>query len=455
LLIQKSKPINVWGVIGVMRTLQEGCSGRTTEKLATILLITRYCAVLLPTSRILRPVIKLNTMDMASNPQERGPHQWFVQFAGSTHVFEELNGLTGSALLHRLQNTLFDGKNIRRTCSPSSSPPGLALYHEGRLVPACASLPYRWGDSSTRLDVVVRLVGGGGDGGATGAESRSSFLDMYKQKKVGELDKKEERMARWTRCSLSLTELQQPVCADELGNLYNKEAVLNALITKAVPPSLSHLSLRTIFDLKLTPRDDGVPHGEKGGRGRGGGKGSGNGVRTQGEASDAHVGRSAFVCPVTGVEMNGGVRFVAFRRTGHVFSEKAVKEVKEMVEDLIQGKVSDEEIIPLNGSEDEVNALKEKLALKLSGIQARKAKKDQKKKKQQKGGGGGEDLGPKDAGVTKKTTTTTTTTPGYRAVDHVPEGATKEVWASLFVGSCPEKEYQKESFLNRGTTRGL
>ena len=29
----------------------------------------------------------------------------------------------------------------------------------------------------------LRLRGGGGDGGATGAESRSSYLEMYMQKK--------------------------------------------------------------------------------------------------------------------------------------------------------------------------------------------------------------------------------------------------------------------------------
>ena len=31
----------------------------------------------------------------------------------------------------------------------------------------------------------LRLRGGGGDGGATGAESRSSYLEMYKTEKTG------------------------------------------------------------------------------------------------------------------------------------------------------------------------------------------------------------------------------------------------------------------------------
>lgn len=33
------------------------------------------------------------------------------------------------------------------------------------------------------LEVVPRLLGGGGDGGSTGAESRSCYLEMYLTKK--------------------------------------------------------------------------------------------------------------------------------------------------------------------------------------------------------------------------------------------------------------------------------
>ena len=33
------------------------------------------------------------------------------------------------------------------------------------------------------LELLPRLRGGGGDGGSTGAESRSSFLEMYARKK--------------------------------------------------------------------------------------------------------------------------------------------------------------------------------------------------------------------------------------------------------------------------------
>jgi hypothetical protein len=36
-----------------------------------------------------------------------------------------------------------------------------------------------------------------------------------------------------------------------------------------------------------------------------------------------------YACPVSGLPMNGRYRFVALRKTGHVISEKALKEVRE------------------------------------------------------------------------------------------------------------------------------
>ena len=41
------------------------------------------------------------------------------------------------------------------------------------------------GDAAPLASKCLRLRGGGGDGGATGAESRSSYLDMYKTQKTG------------------------------------------------------------------------------------------------------------------------------------------------------------------------------------------------------------------------------------------------------------------------------
>lgn len=74
-------------------------------------------------------------------------------------------------------------------------------------------------------------------------------------------------------------------------------------------------------------------------------------------------------------------------------------------------------------------SLTQVLKEKLAAIKAKKAKKDKKK---------GKDVGV-SGGVEKKK---------WVAAEHVPEGANKEVWASLFIG---DKDLPTETFTARGT----
>ena len=71
--------------------------------------------------------------------------------------------------------------------------------------------------AATPCVVLAAQRGGGGDGGTTGAENRTAFMEMYKTKRVGELDRVEERKAQWTSCALSGAPLTAPVVADALG----------------------------------------------------------------------------------------------------------------------------------------------------------------------------------------------------------------------------------------------
>jgi hypothetical protein len=57
------------------------------------------------------------------------------------------------------------------------------LSHWGRLLRDDASLAENHLGIGSSLDVQGRLRGGGGDGGSTGSESRSSYLEMYAIKK--------------------------------------------------------------------------------------------------------------------------------------------------------------------------------------------------------------------------------------------------------------------------------
>ena len=65
------------------------------------------------------------------------------------------------------------------------------ITHAGRLCPdgvTLASLGMLPGGRYA-MDVCVRLRGGGGDGGSTGAESRASYLEMYATKKPDKVRK--------------------------------------------------------------------------------------------------------------------------------------------------------------------------------------------------------------------------------------------------------------------------
>jgi hypothetical protein len=53
----------------------------------------------------------------------------------------------------------------------------------GRPCPDEAQLASLGLQADSYIDVFLRIRGGGGDGGSTGAESRASYLEMYATKK--------------------------------------------------------------------------------------------------------------------------------------------------------------------------------------------------------------------------------------------------------------------------------
>jgi hypothetical protein len=144
---------------------------------------------------------------------------------------------------------------------------------------------------------------------------------MYKGKQHDKVNPEEERLAKWTSCSLSGMPLQPPCAADELGNLFNKEAVVQALLAKNMPRGLGHItSIKHLIDVKL--------------------QGS------QGTASDAAV---RFACPVNGLPMSGKSKFFIIQGkgggTGHVISERALKELPLVVKEVVGGDWTTEDVL--------------------------------------------------------------------------------------------------------------
>jgi len=145
-------------------------------------------------------------------------------------------------------------------------------------------------------------------------------------------------------CSQSSNRLVEPIVACELGNLFNKEELLSALIDKKLNPAFSHI--RGLKDIKTllfcaNPNYDAS-------------------LELEGECP------AQFVCPVTQIEFNGMLPFVVIWNTGYVLSEKAIKEVG--LESL-QGEFGPftlEDIVKLAPSEDEVSQQREAMEARRS-----------------------------------------------------------------------------------------
>lgn len=199
------------------------------------------------------------------------------------------------------------------------------------------------GDSSTllssgitkpfaNLTLRVRALGGGGDGGSTCAESRDCYLNMYAVKKPDKVDPNEARLSRWTNCALSFEPLKPPCVIDKLGNVFNKEPLVEALLGKKLPKAFGdHIKgLKDMIPIQLSPRAD----------------------------PDDDV---RFKCPITDLEFNGKYKFFALRGCGHVLSAKALKEVKSSGCLVCHAEFSESDKIVINGSAEEVALLREKM----------------------------------------------------------------------------------------------
>lgn len=165
--------------------------------------------------------------------------------------------------------------------------------------------------------------------------------EMVRMKKKPEkVDKEFELNAKWFHCAITQQELRPPIVSCELGNIYNKESVLEYLLDKSSASTdiAKHIrSLKDVKELKLAPN----PAFES---------------KDQTSHSDAQMSR--YICPVVGVEMRGRHKFCYLWKCGCVFSERALKEIPSKVCHSCGKQFADEDIVVLNGSEEEVTTMK-------------------------------------------------------------------------------------------------
>ncbi|XP_072952897.1 uncharacterized protein [Typha angustifolia] len=289
----------------------------------------------------------------------------------------------------------------------------LFFSFNGKPLPDSSALSTLFSAAPAVLTLRLRLRGGGGDGGATGAESRDCYLNMYAVKKPDKVDPNETRLSKWTTCSLSGEPLAHPVVIDRLGNLFNKEALVEALLHKKLPKEFSYIrGLKDMIPVHL----DSIP------------------------AAAANA-ETRFQCPITGLEFNGKYGFLAIRKCGHVLSGKALKEVKSSTCLVCHKEFSEMDKIVINGNKEEVAALRDRMEEERGRVKEKKEKNLSGTK--HRGDGKGEILenGKKGGGVKR-----------FKAVDIAPANATKEVYASIFTSS--KKTEFKETYSCRSLPLG-
>ncbi|XP_043277657.1 replication termination factor 2 [Venturia canescens] len=178
------------------------------------------------------------------------------------------------------------------------------------------------------------------------------------KKKPEQKDKDAERAFRWRHCSIRQLPLQQPVVACSLGHLYSKESVLEGLLDRTMlPESAEHIkNLKDVKNLNLTsnPAYD----------------------ANLAEKGDGYVdgGKSPYICPVIGLEMNGKYKFCFLWTCGCVMSERALKQVKSSVCHRCQEAFEPDDVVILNAEGEDLEKMNENML-------KRKAQKKGKKKR--------------------------------------------------------------------------
>lgn len=136
----------------------------------------------------------------------------------------------------------------------------------------------------------------------------------WKKKQAARAMSEGAAAAALSMCAMSGMSLALPIVCDELGNLFNKEAVIAHVLAASGAseeqpnPEFAHIRSvrRDIVEVKPTFRPE-----EK----------ESVSSSTSGKKEDDFL----FVCPVTGLESNGKHAFVVIRACGCLVSERAVR----------------------------------------------------------------------------------------------------------------------------------
>lgn len=154
---------------------------------------------------------------------------------------------------------------------------------------------------------------------------------------------------------MSQQKLQQPIVMCGLGRLYSKQNVIEQLLEKdGMPENCDHIkTLKDIKNLRLTANPAYSKEDDK---------------------------NAPFICSLIGLEMSGQFRFVALWTCGCVFSERALKQLKSSVCSICQTPYSEQDVVILNGNEDDMAIMRTKMEARVAKMKAEKKNKKSKVK---------------------------------------------------------------------------
>lgn len=248
------------------------------------------------------------------------------------------------------------------------------------------------------------------------------------KRKPEQRDKDGHRLFRWQHCAISQQPLRKPVMACELGRLYNKESVIELLLDKErtnAPANTEHIEkLKDVAELQLTdnPSFDKDKH-----------------AVGDGMYNDALV--SPWICPVTGLEMNGRFKFVFAFPTGKVVAERALKVLRGDEAEARQ--FLEEDLVTLNAEEEELDLMNSQMIARRARLKAaKKASKEAKKHKLADTNGSSTDFKVPAASTSSSSS------------DSSPDGESAAKKAKKSTATATSFGHQKDSKVKTTTTAG-
>ncbi|RNA40280.1 RTF2 -like protein [Brachionus plicatilis] len=197
----------------------------------------------------------------------------------------------------------------------------------------------------------------GCDGGTI--PRRDELVRTKKKKAVA--SKEVKAGARWNYCHLSQLPLQKPVVVDQLGNLYNKDKLIEYMLDRSKyengPEYIKNL--KDIKELNLTPNPSFDSNKQE-----------------NGDESNT-INKTQWICSITGLEMNGSFKFFCLFSCGCVFSERSYKSINPTSLKCIrcEKSYSENDLIILNPTEEELDINLNKMKARKEAIAKSKAEK--------------------------------------------------------------------------------